>query len=70
MQQDIYDALQAELENIPKQHLTIIMGDFNAKVESNRTGYKRIMGRYGCGIMNENGEKFAEFCGNNKLFSA
>ena len=25
------------------------------------------MDRYGCGIMNENGEKFTEFCGNNNL---
>ena len=67
VKQDFYDALQAELEKILKQDLTIIMGDFNAKVGSNNTGYERVMGRYGCGNMNENGEKFAEFCGNNNL---
>ena len=43
------------------------MGDFNANVGSNNTGYERVMSRYGCGIMNENGEKFAEFCGYNDL---
>ena len=70
VKQDFYDALQAELEKIPKQDSTIIMGDFNAKEESNNTWYERVMGRYDCGIMNENGEKFAEFCGNNNIFSA
>ena len=43
------------------------MGDFNAKVGSNNTGYERVMGRYDFGIMNENLEKYAEFCGNNNL---
>ena len=37
VKQDFYDALQAELEKIPKQDSTIIMGVFNAKVESNNT---------------------------------
>ena len=56
VKEDFYDALKSELEKIPKQDLTIIMGDFNARVGSNNTGYERVMDRYGCGIMNE---KFA-----------
>lgn len=43
------------------------MGDFNAKVGQNNTGYKGVMGKYGNGIMNENGEYLAEVCGNNNL---
>lgn len=32
MKLDFYDALQVELEKISKYDLTIIMGDFNAKL--------------------------------------
>lgn len=43
------------------------MGNLNAKVGSENAGYERVMGRHGCGSMNENGEYFTEFCGNNSL---
>lgn len=43
------------------------MGNFNVKVGSENVGYERVMGRYGCGSMNENREYFIEFCGNNNL---
>ena len=43
------------------------MGDLNAKVGSDNVGYERGMGRNGCGSMNENGEYFTEFGGNNNL---
>lgn len=39
-----YDALKAELEKIPKHDLTIIVGDFIAKVGQDDTGYERVMG--------------------------
>lgn len=59
MKLDLYDALQAELEKIPKHDLTTIMGDFNAKVvQDNKCGSSN---------MNENGEYLAEFCGNSNL---
>jgi endonuclease/exonuclease/phosphatase family metal-dependent hydrolase len=45
---------------------TLLMGDFNAKVGYNNTGYEQTMGRHGIGQMNENGERFAELCANNK----
>ncbi|CAM5076855.1 unnamed protein product [Natator depressus] len=38
------------------------MGDLNAKVVKDNTKNDRAMGRYGCGIMNENGEKLVDFC--------
>ncbi len=57
-----YDQLQAELNNTPGHDMKIVMGDMNAKVGNDDTGYDRAMGRQGCGVMNENGEKLLDFC--------
>lgn len=67
IKQEFYEALQPELQKVPKQDLTILMGDLNVKVRRENAGYERVMGRNGCGSMNENGEYFTEFCGNNNL---
>ena len=37
----------------------------NAKTGSDNTDRERAMGREGCGIINDNGEKFVNFCLNN-----
>ena len=47
--------------------MTILMGDFNAKIGSDNTGYEDIMGTHGLGQMNENGERFADLCALNQL---
>ncbi|XP_063442397.1 uncharacterized protein LOC134722706 [Mytilus trossulus] len=65
---EFYEMLQAEIEKIPKKDLTIIMGDFNAKLRQDNSGFERIMGKHGCGIMNENEEHLVDFCGlNNRV---
>ncbi|VDP44520.1 unnamed protein product [Schistosoma mattheei] len=43
------------------------MGDLNAKVGIDNTGYEDIMGRHGLVERNENGERFANLCAFNKL---
>ena len=50
------------MDKIPKRDLKILMGDLNAKVGSDNTDKELIMGRYGVGEENENGELFSEFC--------
>ncbi|VDP26766.1 unnamed protein product [Schistosoma margrebowiei] len=62
-----YDRLQSIVEKCPTKDLTILMGDFNAKVGTDNTGYEDIMRRYGLGERNENGERFANLCAFNKL---
>lgn len=47
--------------------MTILMGDFNAKIGSDNTGYEDVMGTHGLGQMNENGERFADLCALNQL---
>ncbi|VDO71701.1 unnamed protein product [Schistosoma margrebowiei] len=54
-----YNRLQSIVEKCPTKDLNILMGDFNAKVEMDNTGYEDIMGRHGLGERNENGERFA-----------
>ncbi|VDP54468.1 unnamed protein product, partial [Schistosoma margrebowiei] len=64
-----YNRLQSIIEKCPTKDLTILMGDFNAKVGTDNTGYEDIMGRQGLGERNENGERFANICAFNKLTS-
>lgn len=47
--------------------VTILMGGFIAKIVADNTGYEDIMGTYGLGQMNENGERFADLCSLNQL---
>ncbi|VDO61204.1 unnamed protein product [Schistosoma margrebowiei] len=49
-----YDRLRSIIEKYPTKDLTILMGDFNAKVGTENTGYEDIMGRQGLGERNEN----------------
>ncbi|VDO47389.1 unnamed protein product [Schistosoma margrebowiei] len=55
-----YDRLQSIIAKCPTKDLTILMGDFNAKVGTDNTGYEDIMGRHGLGERNENGERTCE----------
>ena len=65
--EDFYQHLQTVLDRVGKKDMTILMGDFNAKIGSNNTGYEEVMGKQGLGEMNENGEKFADLCSLNQL---
>ncbi|VDP32852.1 unnamed protein product [Schistosoma mattheei] len=63
-----YGRLQSIIEKCLRRDLTILMGDLNAKVGIDTTGYEDIMGRHGLGERNENGERFTNLCAFNKLF--
>ena len=64
---DNYNKLQAVIEGLPNKDLNIIMGDANAKVGEDNTGYEETMGKHGVGQMIENGERFANICSFNRL---
>ena len=59
--------LQAEVEITPWHDMLVVMGDLNSKVGSDNTVNERVMGKYRCGLMNENGAKLLEFCNNYNL---
>ncbi|VDO54149.1 unnamed protein product [Schistosoma margrebowiei] len=62
-----YERLQSIIEKCPRMDFTILMGDLNAKVGIDNSGYEDIMGRHELGERKENGERFANLCAFNKL---
>ncbi|KAF7240429.1 Craniofacial development protein 2, partial [Varanus komodoensis] len=63
-----YESLQHLLELTAKNDVLIIMGDWNAKVGSQKiTG---IAGKFGLGIQNKAGQRSAEYCQENTLVIA
>jgi len=41
-----------------------VMDDLNAKVKMN---FERVMGRQGCGLQNDNGERLVDWCSFNNM---
>ena len=64
---DFYERLQVVIDRLGKKDVTLVMGDLNAKIGADNTGYECIMGRHGLGQMNENGERLADLCALNEL---
>nr|KAG5687288.1 hypothetical protein BaRGS_001953 [Batillaria attramentaria] len=64
---DFYQQLQTVIDRGGAKDMTILMGDFNAKIGSDNTGYEDTMGTHGLGQMNEDGERFADFCALNQI---
>ena len=56
-----YFDLEESLKDIPRKDMKMIVGDSNAKVGKDCTGWKGVIGRYGYGERNERGEKLFEF---------
>ena len=64
----LYEDLQDLLELTPKKDVLFIIGDWNAKVESQET--PRVTGKFGLGVQNEAGQRLIEFCLENALVIA
>ena len=58
--EELYRQLQTTMDNIPIGDIKILMGDMNAKLESDNTGRELIMGREALEEMKENEEFFAD----------
>ena len=65
--EDFYNKLQTLCDKLKEKDMTILMGDLNAKIGSDNSGYEKVMGRQGLGKMNENGEMLADFCAFNNM---
>lgn len=62
-----YSRLRTIVESCPGRDFTIMMGDFNAKIGNDNTGWEEVMGRHGLGYINDNGERFAYLCASHNL---
>ena len=60
-----YEDIQDLLELTPQKYVLFIIGDRNAKVESQET--PGVTGKRGLGIRNEAGQRLIEFCQENGL---
>ena len=63
-----YEDLQDLLELTPQKDVLFIIGDWNAKVESQKT--PGVTGKFGLGMLNEAGQGLIEFCQENALVIA
>ena len=63
-----YEYLQDPLELTPQKDVLFIIGDWNAKVGSQKT--PGVTGKFGLGIWNEAGQRLIEFCQENALVIA
>ena len=60
-----YEDLKDLLELTPKKDILFIIGDWNAKVESQEI--PGVTGKFGLGVQNEAGQRLIEFCQENAL---
>ena len=63
-----YEDLQDLLELTPQKDVLFLIGDWNAKVESQET--PGVTGKFGLGMRNEAGQRLIEFCQENTLIIA
>ena len=63
-----YEDFQGLLEITPQKDVLFIIGDWNAKVESQET--PGVTEKFGLGVQNEAGQRLIEFCQENALVIA
>ena len=66
--EQLYEDLQDLLGLTPKKDVLFIIGDWNARVESQET--PGVTSKFGLGVQNEAGQRLIEFCQENTLVIA
>ena len=66
--EQFYEDLQGLLELTPKKDVLFIIGDWNAKVESQEI--PGVTGKFGLGVQNEAEQRLTEICQENALVIA
>jgi len=65
--EEFYSRLLTIIQDRSERNVTIVMGDFNAKIGSDNSGHEEIMGQQGLGEMNDNDGRFADLCAKSDL---
>lgn len=63
--ESFYQQIEQILKSIKSRDVTVILGDFNAKIGQGKSG--KYVGEYGLGIRNERGDRLLQFCQENDL---
>ena len=63
-----YKELQQCINQAKRQDILICMGDWNAKMGTERVGWEEIMGKFGYGTRNMRGERLLQFASINNLY--
>ena len=58
---EFYNQLQDTVSSCNRNYMIVVMRDLNAKVANNNTNREEVMGKFGVGVMNENGERLCDF---------
>ena len=64
---EFYNQLQDTVSSCNRHDMIVVMGDMNAKVGNNNTNREEVMGKFGIGVMNDNGERLCDFGSANGL---
>ncbi|XDV44251.1 hypothetical protein PO909_012565 [Leuciscus waleckii] len=62
-----YQELTTIVSRVPPQHKLLVVGDFNARVGSDCETYAGIIGKFGKGKKNTNGDLLLHFCAQQEL---
>ena len=62
-----YDQLNQALRSVPAADKILLMGDFNARVGQDHSTWPGVIGKYGCGNLNSNGELLISVCSEHQL---
>jgi hypothetical protein len=64
---EFYDKLDKAIRSANKRDIKIVMGDLNPNIGHENKGLELIIGAYGLGERNVNGELFIDLCANHEL---
>lgn len=67
--EEFYNSLETLLKRIPNKEITLLMGDFNAKIGNteNDNHIRNIVGKYGIGNRNDRGSRLIQFAIENNM---
>ena len=66
--EEFYETLDATINSESKGTIVVVAGDFNAKTGTGHEIYPEVVGKFGKGEMNENGQQLVDTCYRNELF--
>jgi len=58
---EFYNQLQDTVSSCCRHDMIVVMGDLKVKVGNNNTNREEVMGKFGIGVMNDNGDRLCDF---------